>query len=252
MSLNKVRSGQPFEVKADTWNAFIDAAEYVKNRRDSGNAPNHSGTSSGVILVRNEENLVMPQFGAIALFDMLIKPTTVESTQEFKSRTPLFSGRRVTAAYESYPYAIALEPIAYLGVGRALVLGVIPAQVRILDSSHTFAVPDITVAGGLISSANGVARILWKYSTFGTQWAMLQLGGAGSGGGNADVVLCNVTGGNAETGFNVTLYANGKEQSSTGTGKLFAAELAVNSMIPGGSWIIGHRAMLIETGGNEP
>lgn len=249
--MEKVKPGQSFEVKAATWNAFIDAAEYTKNQSNSGNIGVKSGLASGIVLVRNEENTNFPQFGAIALIDMQIKPSTIENILEFKSRPPLFTGRRVTTAYESYPYAITLEPIPYLSIGRALVLGVTPAQIRIVDSSHTFATPDTGSIGGLVSTASGVARILWKYSTSGTQWAMLQLGGAGSGGGNADVVLCQVTGGTVETGFTVSLYANGKDQPSTGNGKLYAAELAVNSTIPSGSWVIGHRAMLTETGGNE-
>lgn len=251
MSMEKVKPGQPFEVKAATWNAFIDAAEYVKNQTNSGNFRSQSGVTSGVVLVRNEENSDFPQFGAIALADMLIKPLAADTIQEFKSRPPLFSGRRVTGSIENGPFAISLEPIPRSQVGRALLQGIIPAQIKIADSTHNFVKPDTAVMGGLISAASGVARILWKNGTSGTQWAMLQLGGAGSGGGNADVVLCNVTGGNAETGFNVTLYANGKDQSSTGTGKLFAAELAINSTIPTGSWMIGHRAMLVETGGNE-
>lgn len=251
MSLEKVKVGQDFKVKAETWNAFIDAAVFTKNQSHSGNSRSESGISNGVILVRNEEGSDFPQFGAIALTDMQIKPSTTENILEFKSRPPLFTGRRITATYENYPYAITLEPIAALSVGRALILGVIPAQIRIVDSTHTFVVPDTSAIGGLMTAANGVARILWKYGTSGTQWSMLQLGGAGSGGGNADVVLCQVTGGNAETGFTVTLYANGKEKSSTGSGKLFASELAINSSIPTGGWIIGHRAMLVETGGNE-
>lgn len=250
MSLEKVKPGQAFEVKAETWNAFIDAAIFTKNQSNSGNAGSRSGVGGGVVLVRNEEGSDFPQFGAVALADMLIKPTSTENIQEFKCRPPLFSGRRVTTAYESYPYAITLEPIPALSVGRALFLGVAPAQVRIVDSTHAFAVPDTSAIGGLTTAASGVARILWKYGSSGTQWAMLQLGGAGSG-SNADVVLCLVSSGNAETGFTVTLYGNGKDQASTGSGKLYAAELAINSTIPSGSWIIGHRAMLVETGGNE-
>ena len=30
--MKKVKSGEKFQVKADTWNAFIDAAHYVKNQ----------------------------------------------------------------------------------------------------------------------------------------------------------------------------------------------------------------------------
>ena len=36
-----------------------------------------------------------------------------------------------------------------------------------------------------------------------------------------------------------------------GSGILYVAELALNSTIPAGSWIIGHRIAIQTTGGNE-
>ena len=29
--MNKVQTGDPIQIRASTWNSFIDAAEYVKN-----------------------------------------------------------------------------------------------------------------------------------------------------------------------------------------------------------------------------
>lgn len=71
------------------------------------------------------------------------------------------------------------------------------------------------------------------------------------GGRAAETVLCRVDGGNAESGFNVTLYGNGKDQPKTGTGILFVPELALGSTIPAGSWILGHRSVMQITGGGE-
>ena len=80
-----------------------------------------------------------------------------------------------------------------------------------------------------------------------------QLGGAGSGGGGTEdkVFLCKVTGGSTGAGYNVQLFAEGKDNASTGSGILYVAELALNSTIPAGSWIIGHRIAIQTTGGNE-
>lgn len=47
------------------------------------------------------------------------------------------------------------------------------------------------------------------------------------------------------------LFAEGKDNASTGSGILYVAELALNSTIPAGSWIIGHRIAIQTTGGNE-
>ena len=102
------------------------------------------------------------------------------------------------------------------------------------------------------SAGNGVARIIWKGGNSGNQWCLLQLGGAGSGGGDDDkVVMCQVARGSLGAGYEVNVYSEGKDSEATGSGILYLAELALNSTLPAGSWIIGHRAMLKVTGGNE-
>jgi len=195
---------------------------------------------------------LFPRFSAMAITDVLIRPDANEP--EFTGKCPAFLGRKVTNAYEEYPYAVLLEPVDAGKIGRALLLGIVPAKVSILDPEHKFAEPMIGNASGAMQSAeNGVARILWKAGNTGTQWCMLQLGGAGSGGGGTEdkVFLCKVTGGSTGAGYNVQLFADGKDNASTGSGILYVAELALNSTIPAGSWIIGHRIAIQTTGGNE-
>lgn len=249
--MNKVQSGQPVEIKASTWNSFIDAAEFVKNLQSNQNALSiKSGIHNGIIYLKNGESTLFPQFSALVLTDMLIKPSVNE--KEFTGKTPAFLGRRMAESFAEHPYAILLEPIAPGKIGKALLLGVIPVKMTILDADHKFAEPIPGSAAGAMQSADsGVARILWKAGNSGSQWCMLQLGGAGSGGGDDRVTLCQVTGGSSGAGYTVNLYAEGKNSASTGSGILYVPELALNSTIPSGSWMIAHKASLKVTGGNE-
>ena len=249
--MNKVQTGDPIQIKAATWNSFIDAAEYVKNlQSDQRGGPLSNGNSSGVVLLKNGESTLFPRFSAMAITDVLIRPDANEP--EFTGKCPAFLGRKVTNAYEEYPYAVLLEPVDAGKIGRALLLGIVPAKVSILDPEHKFAEPMVGNASGAMQSAeNGVARIIWKGGNSGNQWCLLQLGGAGSGGGDDKVVMCQVARGSLGAGYEVNVYAEGKDSEATGSGILYLAELALNSTLPAGSWIIGHRAMLKVTGGNE-
>lgn len=249
--MNKVQTGDPIQIKAVTWNSFIDAAEYVKNlQSDQRGGPLSNGNYSGVVLLKNGESTLFPRFSAMAITDVLIRPDVNEP--EFTGKCPAFLGRKVTNAYEEYPYAVLLEPVDAGKIGRALLLGIVPAKVSILDPEHKFAEPMVGNASGAMQSAeNGVARIIWKGGNSGNQWCLLQLGGAGSGGGDDKVVMCQVARGSLGAGYEVNVYAEGKDSEATGSGILYLAELALNSTLPAGTWIIGHRAMLKVTGGNE-
>ena len=110
------------------------------------------------------------------------------------------------------------------------------------------------VVNGMVaaSDSTGVARILWKAGGAGSQWCLLQLGGAGSGAGGEKAYMCKVTGGNAQSGFSVQVYPNGRSDgASSFSSVLFVPDLALDSDLPAGTWIIGHKALLPATGGNE-
>ena len=64
-----------------------------------------------------------------------------------------------------------------------------------------------------------------------------------------DVVVCEITGGNAQTGYNVNIFGNGPQNAYTGTGKLYATEIAYGSTLPSGTRIIGHKIAMTITGG---
>lgn len=68
--------------------------------------------------------------------------------------------------------------------------------------------------------------------------------------GGTDVVLARVSAFDPINGISIVLYENGKENESTGTGLLFATELAYDSQLTTDDWIIAHKSLVTITGGN--
>ena len=80
-------------------------------------------------------------------------------------------------------------------------------------------------------------------------------GGRGAGGGKADerVAMCKVVSGTAQSGYTVQVYPNGRgdEGGVELSAVLFVPDIALDSDLPSGTWIIGHKALLHATGGND-
>lgn len=141
-------------------------------------------------------------------------------------------------------WGVALSTLEPGDIGPVLLSGV--AAVRLsaaLPAGTKFVEPGD--GGSFKAASGGRAQVIASQGNT----ALVLLGGAGAGA--AETVICRVDGGNAESGFNVTLYGNGKDQPKTGTGILFVPELALGSTIPAGSWILGHRSVMQITGGGE-
>ncbi len=250
--MEKVRSGEELVIKASTWNAFIDAANFTKEQRQNQFGKGlRSGVGAGVVLIKNAEPELRDRFTALVLNDIAVPPSANEN--EFVSCPPVFIGQKMTDEREGRPYAILLEPVAAGAIGRAMVFGIVPAKVSIQDADDQYAVPTPnSSAGALQSDSTGVARIVWKAGGTGAQWCLLQLGGAGGGSGGDKAYMCQVNGGSQSAGFNVTVYPNGRYDSKVkSSGILYVPELALGSEIPTGTWIIGHKSALKATGGND-
>ena len=250
--MEKVRSGENVTIKASTWNAFIDAANYVKEARQNQRGKGiKSGIQTGIVLVKNAESELRERFSALVLNDIAVPPNLNED--EFVSCAPVFIGQKMTEEREGKPYAILLEPLAKDQIGRAMVLGIVPAKVTIQDADDQYAVPTPgSSTGALQSDSTGVARILWKAGGGGLQWCLLQLGGAGGGSGGEKAYMCKVGGGTAGAGYSVTVYLNGREDTSnTQSAMLYVPDIALDADIPSGAWIIGHKCALRATGGND-
>ena len=251
--MEKVRQGEQVVIRASTWNGFVDAANWVKEaKQNSLGVGIKSGIGGGIVPMKNMEERDYPRFSALVITGVAISPSANED--EFVSCPTVFEGQKMTSEREDMPYAILLEPIAAGEIGRAMLLGLTPAKVAILSADDQYAVPKANSDNGALeSSETGVARILWKAGGSGTQWCVLQLGGAGGGKADERVAMCKVTGGNSQSGYTVMVYPNGRwddggaEYSAT----MFVPDIALDSDLPSGTWIIGHKALLPATGGND-
>ena len=105
--MEKVRSGETVTIRAATWNAFIDAANYVKEARQNQRGKGlKSGIQTGIVLVKNAESELRERFAALVLCDIAVargsppsssatSPCRPTSTRTSSCRVrPCSSGRR--------------------------------------------------------------------------------------------------------------------------------------------------------------
>lgn len=251
--MNKVRSGEKFEVMASTWNAFIDAANFTKMMRQNTRGGGvSSGLDVGIVNVQNATENQQYRFGALVIDNIAVPPETSED--EFTSCAPLYLCIQATESNKDKPFVVLLEPLAPGATGRGMLIGTTPAQVNVLDETHGYIEPstDSGSSGALQSSETGFGRILWKESGTGTKWALVQLGCGGAGGGGQDSYLCKVESYESSDGYEVTVYPSYDiEGPSLGRARLFVPDIALGAVIPQGTLIIGHKCVLKATGGSE-
>jgi hypothetical protein len=173
--MRKVVTGEKFSVKAKTWNSFIDAAVYVKQRQaDLLSKTPRRDTKSGIVLVRNSTDEDLGQFAVVALGALIITPS--DNEQDFRNNLPIFEPIKDGI---SDPFGIAQKPIRKNEVGPVMLSGISPARINIENEDHEFA--EVT-EDGLKSSSNGTLRVLWKEEEEGEdKWAILLLGASGAG-----------------------------------------------------------------------
>lgn len=226
----KVQSGEPFRPSAGLRNAAIDAIAWVKARERGQLSDFHSSFRDyGTILVRNNTGSDRDRFDAVGLGAPVISPDDNET--EFQQQVVVQAEAPVFATYYDR-WAVLLEPLPAGAVGTAMVYGVCPVKVNILDVTfHRWAgLLASPTAYTLASKGGGIARILWKATeATGYQWCLLALGNLGrtvlegtlsdylSTTHSADIV-------EDETGLSVTVYAPARLNGQINSGKKVRAE----------------------------
>jgi hypothetical protein len=172
--MNKVKTGQKFSVKAETWNSFIDAADFVKQQQaDMNSSISRKDTKSGIVMIRNGADDVLEQFKVISLGDLIIKPA--DNEQEFRCNLPVFEAETVSDDNKKKPFAVLQKPLAKSECGLAMVSGITPVPINIVSAGHEYA--ELS-ADGLMTSETGSIRILWKETGTGDKWAVVHIGAA--------------------------------------------------------------------------
>ena len=187
--MEKVHQGEAVNIKAATWNSFLDAADFARRaRRLVGAESVPSGFGGNMVYVRNKCGETIPRFGAVVLADAVIPHDA--ASEEVECETPAFDGvpaeggdegggegEDEEAEKEVRPFAVAVEPIENGEIGRALALGVTPAKVEIVHEEDACAEPVPGSTSGAMRSTNvGYARIVWKEDGTGEKWCFIRLG----------------------------------------------------------------------------
>lgn len=175
----KKSPGDPFQTTARQFNDFVDAAEWVKNKRGSGSTAGNAREwkkRSGIVKVKNVGTENRSQFEVCGVESTpLFDPAVAHTLAEFK-REPSMKVRRPKCEHAS-KFVVLLEPIPAGAVGDAIVSGVVQVQVEICNEDDEFADIEPQDATKLVSvTGTGGAQILAKESAgTGLKWCLVRL-----------------------------------------------------------------------------
>ncbi len=181
----KVKPGDALDLSSQTYNDFIDAAEWVKAHGALGGSIK-PGSASGrqktadIVKVRNGGSETFNQFDVVGLREMLFDPSDEDTVVEWKQNPPTFDVGRPRCE-DVAKFAILLEPIVEGEVGLAVISGAVQVLVEIVDELDEFA--DITPLDRtkLSSVEDGSAQILLKESAgTGEKLCLVRLSNAAS------------------------------------------------------------------------
>ena len=127
--MKKVKSGEKFQVKANTWNAFIDAAHYVKNQ--SANLKSNSNSfarNSVFVKVINDSGENWDIFTPLILTEPLKPIENAEDALKFAGQIPVFKAE--TYAGNSGTIGITQEVIEDGKIGKVMIAGISPVRLE--------------------------------------------------------------------------------------------------------------------------
>lgn len=172
------KNGINYLVSGKTFNEIAQAVNYTKEQmRQSDGSRKIAPFENGEIRVKYKDDPNLPVFSAVALTNLEIVP----ENNDFVYEPQAFQGKLPTAANANMPFAVIVDDVEKNEYVRAVLIGVVPAKVRINDSSAEYAIPTPGGNGALETSSTGTARIIWKAGNTGEQWCILELGCGGSG-----------------------------------------------------------------------
>jgi len=161
---DKVSAGQKFRPKAKAWNAFIDAALYVKNQQggmtvDGGKRQ----TRTGIVLVHNTSDDDMPLFAPMYISGPIVEVEDEETALKFMDGLPAFTADKFSEEENlKQPLVILQQPIKSDEMGKAMIAGITPVRLTDTDDDGDYAVPDVEDGTGMATAASGNCRILWQ------------------------------------------------------------------------------------------
>ncbi len=173
-AFKKVQAGQRIAISAEAYNAFIDAAQAVREHKQFGTEALQFFRQSGIVKLRNASGADQGRFAVLGLSEPIILPSA--NAAEFK-RQVTFEG--VVSAKNDHrgKFAVLLEPIADGKIGLAVIAGVVPVRLKV-NPEQLYDRAEIIDgdAGKLLNVPHGSARVLWIDAVGSEErWAIVRL-----------------------------------------------------------------------------
>jgi hypothetical protein len=139
-------------------NAFKEAAK--KSAQTSSTLTGaRSGDGTGIITVKNISGASVQRFGILGLGDVLILPD--DNLSHFKDAIT-FKGDTPAQANHFGKFCVVQEPIDDDAIGTAMVSGVTPVLINVLNKDHVWADVEDGGLSRLESKLSASAQILWR------------------------------------------------------------------------------------------
>ncbi len=172
--LRKVTTGQPLNIPASDYNAFVDCArDYQQNSQRTARNSNPENLPAGQVYIRNDSGVDCSRFDILGVDGMVFTPDT---SPDARNRLVLSCSLPSVDYHSGGRFAVLARPAAAGKVAAAYVSGICLVKVDITDQSHLYA--DIIDAekANLTSCGNGGVSIISRQAGTGVLWAVIRCG----------------------------------------------------------------------------
>ncbi len=175
----KVKPGDSLAISATAYNAMLDAA-MANMRRPVTLSPSKRDQSDNFVLIINNSGADVGAFEILGIDGVVFGPDT--SLSEFQFH-PILKGVTPQEKLHKKKFVIVQEPIENGKIGRACIIGMTPAKIKVEESvantPEEWSVCGVVDSerGFLQASGEGVASVIWIEEGAGEKWAMVLLGG---------------------------------------------------------------------------
>jgi hypothetical protein len=178
VNLPYVNPGDPMRIKADAYNAFVDAAKLARDQPLQAQLLGGRKWNSTLVNVQNKTGAALDQYAVVALGNPVIPHAT--NANEFLQNWAI-EANAPGAPSANETIAILREPLGVNKFGLATVAGLTPVKLSVSggETSYQWAEISTGVTANLVmSNTGGIAKIVSKESGSGTKWAVVELVGA--------------------------------------------------------------------------
>ena len=168
-----VRTGEPLQIPAATYNAMIDAAQAHRNRR-MNLAPHGAGFDSLYVYIVNSTGKSLQRFDVVGLDG----PSETQNLDLFRNRI-VFKGI-VPRKKHKGKFAVLQQDASPNMVVRACVYGATVAKIQVSSSSSNDNEPKYCDVKedetGYLESGGSGAEVLWSDNSTQNRWAIIRIG----------------------------------------------------------------------------